>query len=267
MFPIDGRLLLTCLALAIGVGLVVFHAVAGYYHLRYYVRRRDDAATWKCQPERWLKPELQREAALLSTFNLTLGGTLTGLLIYAIAKGLPMPLYYDVAEYGWPYTIASAALLFVLNDAGAYYVHRFLHRKWFFKRIHRWHHRYVATTPYVTVAVHPFELLSLQVASFLPIFIIPFHPAVIGAVLTYVLVFNIVDHSGVRLTSRIPWQGPSLFHDDHHKYFHCNFGQHLTLWDRFHGTLRRVSRRYGKEVFGGRGAPGEGSGGDDFVAY
>ncbi|MCB9788498.1 MAG: hypothetical protein H6744_17590, partial [Deltaproteobacteria bacterium] len=43
--------------------------------------------------------------------------------------------------------------------------------------------------------------------------------------------------------------------DDHHTQFHCNFGQHLMIWDRLHGTLRRQSRQYGAEVFGGRGAP------------
>jgi lathosterol oxidase len=77
--------------------------------------------------------------------------------------------------------------------------------------------------------------------------------SIIG-VLTYILVFNIIDHSGVRLESRWPWQGPSLYHDDHHVHFHVNFGQHLMLWDRLHGTLRRLDRRYGNDVFGGKGA-------------
>jgi lathosterol oxidase len=61
-----------------------------------------------------------------------------------------------------------------------------------------------------------------------------------------------------------------MFHDDHHVHFHCNFGQHLTLWDRMHGTLRRVNRRYGAEVFGGRGErPRESAEklSDEFVQY
>ena len=56
-------------------------------------------------------------------------------------------------------------------------------------------------------------------------------------------------------TVPVPWQGPSTFHDDHHVYFHCNFGQVLTLWDRMHDTLRREGRRYGVDVFGGKGKP------------
>ncbi|MCA9562050.1 MAG: sterol desaturase family protein [Myxococcales bacterium] len=268
IFPIDWPMLLVCLGVSIASGLVVFHVVAGYYHIRYYVLRRDDAANWKCQPDRWLRPEQQREAALLSTFNLTLGGTISGILIYCIAKGMPTPIYLEVSEYGWPYTIASGILLFVLNDGAAYYVHRTLHRKKLFKSIHRYHHRYIATSPYVTTAVHPVELLLLQGASFLPLFFIPVHAGAIGVVLVYILVMNIVDHSGVRLHSSLPWQGPSLFHDDHHKHFHCNFGQHLMIWDRMHGTLRRVKRRYGKDVFGGRGEAENGAAEQDaFVKY
>ncbi len=251
---IDWPLLALCVFGSIAVGLAIFHAVAGYYHLRYYVRRRHEPETWKCQAKRWLKPGQQRSAALLSSFNLALGGLVSGLLIYAITQGLRTPVYFDVAEYGWPYLFASAVLLFVLNDAAAYYVHRFFHLKPVFRRIHRHHHKFIATSPYVTVAVHPIELLSLQLSAFIPIFFIPFHPAVIGSVLVYILVFNVIDHSGVRLTSALPWQGPSTYHDDHHAHFHCNFGQHLMLWDRLHGTLRREKRSYGVEVFGGRGA-------------
>ena len=115
----------------------------------------------------------------------------------------------------------------------------------------------------------PVELLLLQGASFLPLFFIPFHAGAIGAVLVYILVFNIIDHSGVKLISHLPWQGPSMYHDDHHTQFHCNFGQHLMIWDRMHGTLRRKDRRYGAEVFGGKGTAeaAAGAGTLEFVDY
>ena len=269
MPPVDWPLLLLCLAGSISAGLAIFHVVAAYYHLRYYVRRKGDAAAWKIQPKRWLTPEQHKDAALLSSFNVALGGTFSGALIYAITQGFETPIYTDVAEYGWAYTLLSGVGLFILNDAGAYYVHRALHTKTLFRLIHRHHHRYVATSPYVTVAVHPLELMALQASSFLPLFVFPFHAGAIGAVLVYILVLNIVDHSGVRLRSSLPWQGPSMYHDDHHVHFHCNFGQHLMLWDRLHGTLRRPGRSYGVTVFGGRGRKSGGgkTAGDDFTGY
>ena len=249
-------------------GLVIFNLAAGYYHLRYYVLRRDAPESWKIQHKRFLTPRLARSAFLLTNFNMILGGLVTGVLIYAMTEGMPTAIYTDVDEYGWPWLVISVPVLFILNDAGAYYVHRALHQKWMFRNIHRHHHRYVATNPYVTVAVHPLELLALQASSFLPLFFIPFHVGVIGAVLIYILVFNVIDHSGVRLVSLLPWQGPSMYHDDHHTQFHCNFGQHLMIWDKIHGTLRRQKRGYGSEVFGGRGkVEGEETEIPDFVHY
>jgi len=239
-------------------GVAVLWIVGGYYHIRYYVLRAHEPETWKCQPKRFLRKGQNLEAAMLSSFNLALGGLLSGNMVYAYLHGWSAPkIYTDVADYGWTYTLLSTVALFVVMDASAYYVHRAFHNKWMFKTFHRYHHRYVATTPFVVVALHPVELLALQAASFLPIFIVPLHFASVAVVLVYVLVFNIIDHSGVRLFSHLPWQGPTTYHDDHHVHFHVNFGQHLMIWDRIHGTLRRKNRRYGAENFGGKGV-GEG---------
>jgi lathosterol oxidase len=170
----------------------------------------------------------------------------------------------DVSEYGWAYTIVSAVVYYVLSDMLAYWFHRALHIKPLFRHIHRFHHSFVATSPWVVTAMHPAEMVILQSSAFIPLFIIPLHVVPVAAVLIYALVFNIIDHSGVRLTSRIPWQGPSMYHDDHHAHFHCNFGQHLQIWDRIHGTLRRVNRRYGEDIYGGKG---EGDSFGEFVKY
>ena len=252
---IDWTLLALDVAGASLFGLVIFHAVGWFYHYRYYVKRRDEAAEWKCQPERFLPPKLHRQAIWLASANMTIGGVITGIFVYAIQMGLPTRLYFDVGEMGWTYTILSAVGYFLIVDAGAYYVHRALHFKPLFKRIHRHHHRYVATTPFAAVAMHPVELMSLQAAAFAAIFVVPLHPAVIGVVMIYILIWNIVDHSGVKLDSIIAWQPPSAYHDDHHVHFHVHFGQPLMLWDRIHGTLRVAGRQYGKDIFGGRGVP------------
>ena len=167
-----------------------------------------------------------------------------------------------MAEYGWVYTFGMTVVPFVMMDYIDFLVHRTLHVRFLYRHVHRTHHRFVATSPYVTTVghpLHPLELLALQAAAFAPLFVIPFHAASIAAVLLYILVFNIIDHSGVRLTSILPWQPPSRYHDDHHAHFHANYGQHLMIWDRMHGTPRREHRRYGQEVFGGRRLPDDGA--------
>ena len=256
METIDWSLLATCIAVATLPALVIYHAVAGYYHYRYYVRRRDKPETWKCQPERFLTPKMHRTAILASTGSLTLSSVITGILIYGMIVGVvKTAIYTDVAAYGWTYTIGMTIVLFVVMDYSAYWAHRMLHIKFLYEHVHRFHHRFGATSPYVATALHPVDILALQAASFLPLFFIPFHAASVAVVLLYVLVYNVIDHSGVRLVSVLPWQPPSTYHDDHHVHFHVNFGQHLMIWDRIHGTLRRRNRRYGQDVFGGRGAP------------
>ncbi|MCA9523787.1 MAG: sterol desaturase family protein [Myxococcales bacterium] len=267
---IDWPLLGICLGGAIAAGLVMYHGVAAYYHLRYYVGRRDDPQSWKIQPTRFLSPKLRRSAVWMGSGNLALGGFVTGLLIYAIAKGhLQTPIFFQVSDYGWIYTIATTLGYFVVVDGLNYYVHRLFHTKFLFRHFHRHHHKFTTTNPYTATALHPVELLAQQTASFLPAFIVPLHAVSIGIVLSYILIFNVIDHSGVRLSSSLPWQGPSTYHDDHHVYFHCNFGQHLMIFDKIHGTLRRKDRRYGAEVFGGKGEPNSehATTRDEFVEY
>ena len=257
---VDWSVLAICLAGATLAGLAVYHAVAGYYHYRYYLRRRHEPETWKCQPERFPTRALTRSAVLIGTGNLTLGGLLSGLLAYGVVTDtVPTAIYTDVSEYGWAYTLGMTAVLFVVVDCINYWVHRALHGRFLYRRVHRFHHRYVATTGYVATAMHPLELLAQQAASFAPLFLIPVHWVSVAVVLIYILAFNVIDHSGVRLVSALPWQPPSRYHDDHHAHFHVNYGQHLMIWDRLFGTLRRENRRYGQDVFGGRGLPDDGS--------
>lgn len=45
---------------------------------------------------------------------------------------------------------------------------------------------------------------------------------------------GIIDHSGVNFKSYWwqPWQPDAIFHDNHHQYFHVNFGFNMEVWDK-----------------------------------
>ena len=79
----------------------------------------------------------------------------------------------------------------MLVDALAYYAHRALHARALFPRVHRWHHRYVATSPFVVDGDAPGRVLTFQAVTFLPLFVIPFHYLSAIVVFVYILVFNI----------------------------------------------------------------------------
>ena len=41
-----------------------------------------------------------------------------------------------------------------------------------------------------------------------------------------------------------PWQTTTFFHDDHHLYFHCNYGQHVWWWDSILNTTHKTKKKY-----------------------
>ena len=240
-------------------GHVIYWGFGTWLYRRYYVKRRDRAAEWKIQ-SRWVPDKLHRWGIRVAAVNMTIGGVLSGTFAYFYMTRGFSALYLDVDEYGWTYTLVSTVVLYILVEAAAYYTHRWLHVRTMFKRYHQWHHRVVAPTPYVAVTMPPVEFTLLQLTAFLPVLVLPVHAVSFIVVLVYNLLFNLMDHSGIIIEHWLPWHSSSRFHDDHHLHFHCNFGQSLDWFDRFHGTHRRQGRRYGKDVFGGQGeasSPGE----------
>jgi sterol desaturase/sphingolipid hydroxylase (fatty acid hydroxylase superfamily) len=124
-----------------------------------------------------------------------------------------------------------------------------LHRRFFFRHIHRVHHRWTSPTAFTAPAMHPLEFALYQSIMLAPLFFLPIHVVGLVAVLVYQNTIAFLDHSGVALGSVLPFQPPPRFHDDHHVYFHVNYGQTLGLWDRIFGTWRRAKKEYGADVF------------------
>ena len=73
--------------------------------------------------------------------------------------------------------------------------------------------------------------------------------------LIYIYYHGIIDHSGINFKRHWwqPWQPDCIFHDNHHQYFHVNFGFNVELWDKIHGTYRRKDRIYREDIFYGYG--------------
>src|SRR5262249_41464636 len=102
---------------------------------------------------------------------------------------------------------------------------------------------------------HPVEFFFFMTFLLLPAFVVPVHGGVYVAIVAYTYLVGMIDHSGIRLAWPLPLHASNRFHDDHHVYFHCNFGHHTALLDRLHGPARRADRRYDEHTSGGRGAP------------
>lgn len=243
------------IAASIAGGLGMYWGIGGLFHLVYYRLRRDRAEEWKCQPRRWLSPAMSRQQFLLGTANMTAGSIASGLFVNHVATGGRTSIYFDHRDRGLLVSLALVLAYFLLTDLGLYWAHRIFHRPSLFKYIHRWHHRYTSPTAFTAAAMHPIEFATYQSIMLIPLFVLPVHVAGVIVVLVYQNCVALIDHSGVDTRTWLPWQPPARFHDDHHVYFHVNYGQNMGLWDRVFGTWRREGRAYGVEIFGGRGAP------------
>jgi lathosterol oxidase len=214
-------------------------------------RRRADAATWKCQPDRWLGAGRRAEERAWGTFN-AVWGTVLSLAFYFVAHlrlGWTQ-LYVDTAMHGGlPYYLLSFVLLLLYIEVWAYWSHRFWHIKALYVHFHKWHHRYQPPTPFSAVAFHPLEFAVYVIGGQAVFYLVPFHVSVVVVVGCYTAYYLVADHSGVKCEPLWPWQPTSRFHDDHHRYFHCNFGQHVLWLDRVFGTLRSVKKKYGEARF------------------
>ena len=61
----------------------------------------------------------------------------------------------------------------------------------------------------------------------------------------YTYYHGIIDHSGITFKKAFwqPWQPDCIFHDNHHQYFHVNFGFNIELWDKVKTFLEQIPTR------------------------
>lgn len=203
--------------LAQTVSFIIYFSVCGTLQIYYYINRRDRSGEWKCQPGKFLTPSKEMHEILIGSFNTFTANCSSAVLTCYLYNGGETMLYFNVSDYGWLYFIISLPLLFLYEEAAAYYLHRLMHRPFLYKHLHKWHHHYTIPTAFSATAFHPIEWWCFQTVHFLPAFVWPLHGLVFVTVLLYNYYYGLIDHSGVYIESVFPWQQPSLFHDYHHK--------------------------------------------------
>lgn len=133
-------------------------------------------------------------------------------------------------------------LAYILVDISAYVVHRMLHRPWWYRYVHKAHHLWKNPNAFVVSPLHPAEFLSLTVPTLSVISALPMSLFSAMLLLSWIFTCNAIDHSGLRLDEQpflawLVWQAPVEFHDNHHKFFHANYGAMVDWWDRLGGTF------------------------------
>ena len=120
-----------------------------------------------------------------------------------------------------------------------YWVHRLLHWRPLYKRVHSLHHRNVHIGPWSGLTMHPVEHLG-YFSSILIHLIVPSNPLIMYFHLYLQALNPIASHSGfddllIKKKSVLPLG--VFFHQLHHRYFECNYGTADIPWDKWFGSF------------------------------
>jgi len=120
-----------------------------------------------------------------------------------------------------------------------YWVHRLLHVPFLYKRVHSLHHRNVSIGPWSGFSMHPVEHF-IYLTTLCIHWIVASHPIHLifhviyqgpGAAMTHTGYENLLIKDKRRLALR------TFYHQLHHRYYECNYGNQEMPWDRWFGTF------------------------------
>ncbi|GAB4856996.1 Methylsterol monooxygenase 1-1 [Ancistrocladus abbreviatus] len=120
-----------------------------------------------------------------------------------IGTGLPLPSIWEM--------LMQLTVYFLVEDYTNYWIHRWLHCKWGYEKVHKVHHEYNAPIGFAAPYAHWAEILILGIPSFLGPAIVPGHMITFWLWIALRQIEAIETHSGYDLpwtpTKYIPFYG------------------------------------------------------------
>lgn len=146
--------------------------------------------------------------------------------------------------------IAGLMLLPIWSAFHFYWVHRLLHVPFLYKRVHALHHRNVNIGPWSGLSMHPVEHL-LYLSSLLIHCVVPSHPIHLYFHVIYLAPGAAMTHTGYEdllIKDKRKLALGTFYHQLHHRYYECNYGNQEMPWDRWFGTFHDGSDEGTKET-------------------
>jgi lathosterol oxidase len=216
-------------------GLIFYLLTSGSSFLYYCVWRRErffpgwDPTT----PE---EQKIRRLEWRWAFWNLLGNAVLTAPIHHAIVQGRSR-LYFDFADHGWGWYLASFAVVLAVTEPLVYWAHRLLHHPVLYKRLHLPHHLFRTPSPFTSMAFHPLDSFAQAAPHHLLAFVLPLHVSVYAFFLVFLQVWSTFIHERV---TWVTWGAINFtaHHTLHHKLNKANYGQFFTLCDRLFGTYK-----------------------------
>jgi sterol desaturase/sphingolipid hydroxylase (fatty acid hydroxylase superfamily) len=225
----------------VNLGLMI--CIAGGLHWFFYVRRGQGKA---------LKFDHREPAKGNSLWNFS--NQVHDNMFWSLGSGVLQLTMFQVVimwlmanEYVPTISLASNPILFVAglvllpiwSAFHFYWVHRLLHVPFIYKHVHSLHHRNVNIGPWSGLSMHPVEHL-LYLSSLLIHCVFPSHLILVYFHVIYLGPGAAMTHTGyedllVRDKRRLALG--TFYHQLHHRYYECNYGNQEMPWDRWFGTF------------------------------
>ncbi|KAJ6093437.1 hypothetical protein N7486_008726 [Penicillium sp. IBT 16267x] len=179
-----------------------------------------------------------RRCFLVVTQNQILSSVLHLGLLFVSSKAGSRSSYRVEASLPGTVEFARDFLISILmRETMFYYSHRLLHVPYFYRKIHKKHHRFTAPIALAAQFAHPIEQIF---ANALPISLPPqllkSHVLTFWAFLAWELFNTATVHSGYDF-----FHNKAKIHDLHHEKFNLNYGS-VGLLDWVHGTNKLGKR-------------------------
>ncbi len=157
-------------------------------------------------------------------------------ILWAMANGYaPVITFADNPVW----FVLALILLPIWSALHFYWVHRLLHVPFLYRHVHSLHHRNVNIGPWSGLSMHPVEHL-LYFSSLLIHLIVASHPIHLVFHVIYQGPGAAMTHTGyedllIRDKRRLALG--TFYHQLHHRYYECNYGNQEMPWDRWFGTF------------------------------
>ncbi|MGB7317617.1 MAG: sterol desaturase family protein [Planktotalea sp.] len=135
--------------------------------------------------------------------------------------------------------VLSLILLPIWSAFHFYWVHRLLHVPLLYTHVHSLHHRNVNVGPWSGFSMHPVEHL-LYCSSLCIHWIVPSDPILVLFHVIYLGPGAAMTHTGYEdllIKDKRRLALGTFYHQLHHRYYECNYGNQEMPWDRWFGTF------------------------------